>query len=50
MDIKDAEFEGGIQGQIDFLNKNLKYPKEARRRKIQGRVKVRIVVEKNGSV
>lgn len=47
--VKSAEFEGGIQNFAKFLQKNLRYPKEARKRKIEGKVKMLIVVEKDGS-
>jgi TonB family protein len=43
-------FKGGEAGFIRYIKKNIKYPDEARRLGIQGKVMVSFVVEKDGSV
>ncbi len=56
-DVKDfasvevlPEFEGGMAGLGAYLQKTLKYPEEARKNNIQGRVILSFVVEKDGSL
>lgn len=44
------EFEGGIQGLIEYLSKSLKYPDEAMKNKVQGRVILSFIVQKDGRV
>ena len=44
------EFPGGQQELMNFLMKNMKYPKEATDKGTQGRVIVQFVVDKDGSV
>ncbi len=44
------EFPGGIQAFYAFVGKNMKYPKQARRMGIEGKVYVQFVVDKDGSV
>lgn len=44
-----AEFPGGVDAMMDFLSKNIKYPKEAEKRKVEGRVIVNFIVNKDGS-
>jgi len=44
------EFPGGSNALMNFIANNIKYPEEARRDTIQGRVFVNFVVEKDGSV
>lgn len=44
------EFKGGLQAFGAFLSRNLHYPKEARRNKIQGRVFLSFIIEKDGSL
>lgn len=44
------EFPGGTTALFDFINKNVKYPKSARDKGIEGRVFVQFVVEKDGSL
>ncbi len=44
------EFPGGQQELMNFLMKNMKYPKEATDKGTQGRVVVQFVVNKDGSV
>jgi TonB family protein len=45
-----AEFEGGIPGLIEYLSKSLKYPDEAKKNKIQGKVILSFIVQKDGRV
>jgi len=42
--------EGGTAGLYDFIDKNLHYPKELVKERIQGKVMVRFIVAKDGSV
>ena len=44
------EFPGGMEAMLNFLNENIKYPKEAYDAKQQGRVIAQFVVEKDGSI
>jgi len=44
------EFPGGPSKMMNFLANNLTYPEQARRQKIEGRVFVNFVVEKDGAV
>jgi len=44
------QFPGGEQGLINYITDNLKYPKKARRKGIQGKVFVTFVIEKDGSL
>lgn len=44
------EYPGGLQELMKFLGKNVKYPAEAAKANIQGRVIVEFVVMKDGSV
>ena len=44
------EFPGGEVELLKFLAKSFKYPTEAQRKGAQGRVIVKFVVEKNGSI
>lgn len=45
-----AEFPGGIGAFYEFVQKNMKYPSQARRMGIEGKVYVQFVVDKDGSV
>ena len=47
---KMPEFPGGMSALMKFLGANIKYPAEAAKQKIQGRVIVQFVVMKDGSV
>lgn len=47
---KMPEFEGGMDGMMSFLQKNIKYPAEAKENGTQGRVVVQFVVNKDGSI
>ena len=44
------EFPGGEQAMMDFVGKNVQYPKEAMEKEISGRVLVGFIVEKDGSI
>ncbi|TFH94100.1 M56 family metallopeptidase [Porphyromonas levii] len=44
------EFPGGIGALMKWLGENIKYPEEAEKQNIQGRVMVHFVVETDGSV
>jgi TonB family protein len=44
------ELPGGQNAMVRFISKNLRYPAEARKAGISGRVFVEFVVEKDGSV
>lgn len=46
----DPEFPGGMEALIKYLSENIKYPEQAKKDKIQGRVYISFVVEKDGSV
>lgn len=43
-------YPGGENAMINYISTNLKYPKEAQNACLQGRVTVRFVVEKDGSI
>ena len=43
-------FPGGMEELMKYLQKEIKYPKEAMEKKIQGRVIVQFVVNKDGSI
>ncbi|MBN3582921.1 energy transducer TonB [Algoriphagus aestuarii] len=45
-----ASFKGGMEKWYEYLNKNLKYPSQARRMGIEGTVIVRFVVNTDGSI
>lgn len=47
---KAPEFPGGMVALMNFLSKEVKYPKSAVKKDIQGRVVVTFVVEKDGSL
>ena len=44
------EYPGGEQAMMDFVAKNVQYPKEAMEKGISGRVMVGFIVEKDGSI
>lgn len=46
----NPEFEGGIEGLINYLSSNLKYPEMARSSKISGTVHITFVIEPDGSI
>lgn len=45
-----AEFPGGITEMINFIGQNLKYPKPAARANVTGKVFVKMIIEKDGSI
>ena len=47
---KMPEFSGGSKAYSRYMGENLKYPKEARSKGIQGKVLVTFIVNKDGSV
>lgn len=44
------EFPGGATAMEHFISDNLTYPTEAKAKKIQGKVYIQFVVEKDGSI
>ena len=44
------EFPGGPQALLDYLKANVNYPAQCREAKIQGRVLINFVVQKDGSI
>lgn len=44
------EFPGGMHELMNFIEKNVRYPEVARKHGMQGRVIVRVVIDKDGSV
>lgn len=44
------EFPGGREKMVEFLQKNLKYPRKAREEEIEGVVVVKFVIKPDGSV
>lgn len=47
---QQAEFPGGMAALMKWLNNNIRYPEAAQQNDVQGRVIVKFVVEKDGSV
>ena len=47
---KIAEFPGGMNAQIDFINKNLIYPEECISNNIEGTIMLEVVIEKDGRI
>ncbi len=47
---KMAEYPGGNGAMSKFIQKNLKYPKKARKKEIEGRVIIQFVINKEGKV
>ncbi|MBL1231819.1 MAG: energy transducer TonB [Flavobacteriales bacterium] len=43
-------YPNGVNGIMEHLGKNVKYPKKAKRKNIQGRVLLKFTVQKDGSV
>lgn len=43
-------FPGGMEALIQFLSSNIQYPADAQKQKVDGRVLVNFVVEKDGSI
>ena len=44
------EFPGGMQALLDFIQSNIKYPEEAKEKKIEGQVFIRLCVTKTGDI
>lgn len=44
------EFPGGMPALMEYLMNNVKYPKDAEKQKVEGRVLVQFVVETDGSI
>lgn len=44
------EFPGGIYAMMSYLSKNIKYPKEAQKNGIHGKVLVRFTVDTDGTL
>ena len=47
---QNPQFPGGMPAMYRFLGNNIKYPNEAQRASVSGRVYVKFVVEKDGSI
>lgn len=44
------EFPGGMDKLLQFINDNMQYPAEARKKGIQGRVTVQFIVDEDGHI
>ena len=44
------EYTGGMPALIEYLQTNIKYPEDAVKQKVEGRVMVQFVVETDGSI
>ena len=44
------QFPGGPSAMFEYMNKNLKYPEEAKTSGVQGRVLVTFIIERDGSL
>lgn len=44
------EFPGGDEGLISYLQKNIRYPKKAIKKEVEGTVNVEFIVNENGSI
>lgn len=47
---RQAEFKGGVSRMMEFLAMNIKYPKEAKISRTQGRVFVKFIIDKKGNI
>jgi TonB family protein len=47
---KKAEFPGGQRKLMEYLKKNVKYPKQALDKSIEGRVLVKFTIKKDGTI
>jgi periplasmic protein TonB len=47
---KEPDYPGGIREFYTYLSKTIKYPAEARKKKIQGKVFIQFIVEKDGTL
>jgi protein TonB len=46
----ESEFPGGTKAWLQFLNDHLKYPQKAIRKRIEGKVILQFIVDKDGSI
>ena len=46
----DPEFPGGVEALYKYLAENIKYPEKAKNDKVEGRVYITFVIEKDGTV
>ena len=46
----EPEYPGGFQALTKFISDNLKYPEDARKNGVQGKVLIEFVVKKDGSI
>ena len=46
---QNPQFPGGDKAYVDYIKKNMRYPEEAKKKGIEGRVFVQCVIEKDGS-
>jgi len=44
------EYPGGMMAMMEFLQDNMKYPADAEKQKVQGKVMVSFIVETDGSI
>ena len=44
------EYTGGMEALLEYMQNNVKYPEKAKQQKIEGRVIVSFIVEKDGSI
>ena len=44
------QYPGGMQAMMQFMAENVKYPAQAAKEKIEGKVSVQFIVEKDGSI
>ena len=44
------EYPGGMQALFEFLKENIKYPEDAQKQKVEGRVLAKFVIETDGSI
>lgn len=47
---RQPEFPGGMKAMMEFLNKNIRYPKQCQKMGIKGKVVVQFVIGADGSV
>ena len=44
------EYPGGMQALFEFISQNIKYPADAQKQKVEGRVLAKFVIETDGSI
>ena len=44
------EYPGGMQALFEFMSQNIKYPADAQKQKVEGRVLAKFIVETDGSI